>query len=142
MLMLQNVMAILLLLVGPVVLGFGIRILFRRRATVLLSNAKNSRQGSIILKMTGGRALLFGAAITVLGLRIITAYVLAWMEQGSDLKEVAVAGSVTTWAFVAILVSVVWHISSKARSFFTSPEFKKVIPDIVKQAMEERDKDR
>ena len=92
--------------------------------------------------MTGGRALLFGAAVTVLGLRITAAFVIGWMEQGSDLKEVSLAGSVTTWAIIAMIVAVVWHISIKARSFFTSPELKKMISDKVKQAMDERDKDR
>ena len=89
MLMLQNVMSVLLLLIGPVVLGFGIRILFRRRATVLLSQAKNSSHGSIILEMTGGRALLFGAAITVLGLRIITAYGCTSSEHLAPLEPIS-----------------------------------------------------
>jgi hypothetical protein len=118
--MLQNVMLIFLLLIGPVLLMFGIRILIRRRVTVMLLKAQDSRSSSIILKMTGARALLFGAAVTVLGLRIIVASVMGWMEQGSDLKELSVAGSVTTWAIVVMAVAVIWHITVKARSFFTS----------------------
>ena len=137
----ENAMTIAFFLFGVLLLGFGIRTLICRRVSVRLRKNEGINRPAIILKMTGGRALLAGAAITVLGLKILITFAMTWIE-GGDLKEISVFGSIMTWAIVALFVAVVWHIALKAKSLFTSPELKKKISDKIQQAMDEQNKDR
>jgi len=132
----ENAMTIALFLFGVLLLGFGIWVLIRRRVTVQLRKNEGINRPAIVLKMTGGRAVLAGAAITVLGLKILIAFAMTWIE-GGDLNEISVSGSIMAWAIVALFVAVVWHISLKAKALFTSPEL-----DKIQQAMDEQDKDR
>jgi uncharacterized membrane protein YfcA len=137
----EDALVIAFFFFGVLLLGFGIWILIRRRVTVQLRKDEGINRPAIILKMTGGRALLSGAAVTVLGLKILITFAMTWVE-GGDLKEIPVSGNVMIWAIVALVVAVVWHISLKAKSLFTSPELKKKVSDKIQQAMDEQDKDR
>ena len=93
----ENAMIIALFLFGVLLLGFGIWALIRRRVTVQLRKYEGINRPAIVLKMTGGRALLAGAAITALGLKIVIAFAMTWIE-GGDLNEISMAGSIMVWA--------------------------------------------
>ena len=135
----ENAIAIAFLLFGILLLAMGVRIIIRRQATVTLKRSREIRYRNINLNLTAGRALLFGAGVLVLGIRIVTAYATTWMGKG-DLNQVSLGGSITVWPIIAMVIAVVWHLLFKARAVYEDPEVRKKISDKIQQAMDERDK--
>jgi hypothetical protein len=134
----ENALAIAFFLFGVLLLVMGIRIIIRRQATITLKRSKEIRYRNINLNLTEGRALLFGAGVLVLGIRVVAAYAMTWME-GGDVTQAAVSGGITTWSIVALVIAVVWHLLVKARSVYENPEIRKKISDNIQKAMDEKD---
>jgi hypothetical protein len=95
--------------------------IIRRQVTVTFMQSKEIGNRNLNLKLTEGRALLFGTGILVLGIRVSTAYVMTWMEDG-NLNEVWVGGNITMWAFAALIVAIIWQLLVKAAQFTRTPK--------------------
>ncbi len=63
---------------------------------------------------------------------------MAWMEDG-DLNETWVGGSISMWAFAALISAIIWQLLVKARSVYANPEIRKKISAKIQRAMDERD---
>jgi len=134
----QNAITIAFFLFGLVLLGFGIRIIIRRHAKLVLG-FKTPGETDITLNLEKGPALLWGSGVLLIGLRIVAAFVITW-TRGGDLDQVSASGSITAWAVVALVIASLWHIARKARSVYESPEVQKKISEKLQQAMDEKNR--
>jgi hypothetical protein len=121
-----------------VLLVFGLRIIVRRKAHLTFRSARTGK-ADMHLNLTNGPALLWGAALLVLGLRIVGAFTLAWLR-GEDFAALSFGGSVTIWALIGLVVAVAWHLVNKARTAIESPEIQDKIARKIEQARDENDK--
>lgn len=130
---------IALFVAGLLAIAFGLRIVIRARAHIVLRSRDRVRQ-DVQFHLEGWPARLWGACVLVIGLRIVVAYLPVWFGS-AELSDVSVGGTITVLALIGLVAAAVWHGLRKFRSVFDSPEFQKKLAEKVEESRREKEKE-